>query len=101
FAELQEHCALVRLLGQIGKRFAQFLDYRGASQPKEGVDPPLNFERRNVGAIRVLTGKLVEHLPGTLVIGLAIQRETQIVLIGIVATKKQCRWGRTGALLED
>jgi hypothetical protein len=37
----------------------------------------LDFERRNLSAIGVLTGELVERLPGTLVIGLAIQREPQ------------------------
>src|SRR2546421_728545 len=80
FAEPQEHCALVRLLGQIGKSLAQFRDHRGALQAKERVDLPLDFERRYVGTVGVLTRELVEHLPGSLVVGLAIQRETQIVL---------------------
>src|SRR5450631_2620573 len=99
FAELQEHCALVRLLRQIGESVAQFRDHRGASQPKERVDPPLDFKRRNIGAVWVLTRELVEHLPGALVIGLAIQRETQIVFYVIVARINQCRWGQLGELL--
>src|ERR1700694_513136 len=101
FAELQEHSALVRLLGQIGESFAQFRERRGTLQAKERVDLPLDVERRHIGAVRVLTRELVEHLPGTLVVRLAIQRETQIVFYVIVARIYQCRWGQLGELLGE
>src|SRR5437867_3473503 len=99
FAELQEHRALVGLLGQIGKSLAQFRDHRGALQAKERVDLPLDFERRYVGAVGVLTREPVERLPGSLVVGLAIQRETQIVFDVIVPRINQCRSGQLGELL--
>src|SRR5882724_2308023 len=98
FAELQEHSALVRLLRQFGKGLAQFRDDHWAGQPKERVDLVFDFERRYVRAIGILTRELVEHLPGALVVGLAIQRETQIVFHVIVAWINQCRWWQLGEL---
>ena len=90
---------MVGLLGQIGKSFAQFRDDRGAGQAKKRVDLPLDFERRCVGAVGVLARELVEHLPGSLIVGLAIQRETQIVFDVIVPRINQCRLEQLGELL--
>src|SRR5258708_3950105 len=99
FAELQEHRALVGLLRQFGKGLAQFRDHHWAGQAKERVDLRFDFERGYVRAIGVLTGELVEHLPGALVVGLAIQCETQIVFHVIVARINQCRLRQLGELL--
>ena len=57
-AQLQEHRALVGLLGQVGKRFAQFRDHRRAGQPEERVDLALDLERRDVGLVGVLARSL-------------------------------------------
>ena len=100
-AQLQEHRARIGVLRQVGERLAQLRDHRRARQPEERVDLPLDRERRHVGRVGVLALERVEHRLRPRVVGLAVQREAQVVLDVVVARIDQRRLGQPRELLGE
>ena len=83
-AQLQEHGARIGLVGQIGKCLAQLGDHARARQAKERVVLLFLLQRRHDRALRVVTRHLRQQRLRGLVVGLARQREPQVVLDVVV-----------------
>jgi hypothetical protein len=65
----------------------QLGDHRGTRQPEERVDLPLDLQRRHAGLVRVLPRELVERLLRPLVVGLATEREAQVIEIAVAVVR--------------